>query len=83
MHTKLRWYSVQMVRWLSAVIAVIGGLWVVYRLPVPHWAQLILDAVLVTGVIGGSLVMGPVTYTGHQALKGKLREGREAGPPVS
>jgi hypothetical protein len=64
-----RWYALQVIRWIGTAAVVIGGLWIVYQLPVPYWLQIALDATVVTGLIGGSMTMGPVSYRGHQELR--------------
>lgn len=77
---KLAWYGLLVLRWVVAALVGVLGLWLVYNLPIPYWASVVFDAVLVTGVLGGTIAMGPVTYKQYQALRARVARESENRP---
>lgn len=67
-----RWYALTALRLIVAVgLVVLLTRWL-YATGLATWLKVLLDVVVIGGIVGGSLVIGPVSYRGYREYEAAL-----------
>ena len=76
MLTPRKWYLLVLLRWSVAIVLWLAGWWLIYSSRIGWVLKVFLD-IVVTGLIGGVLLMGPASYAGYQRLARRIAEQHE------
>lgn len=68
------WYFVVAGRLSVALGLGLLALWGVYALPVPFWAKVMIDVLVINGVLVAGIAMGPISYSAYLQMQQRVSQ---------